>query len=233
MSAAGPTSPAPAAPDSASRWNPASVLPRLPGLLIGLALFGLGIAMMVRAGVGLSPWEVFHQGISRYTGIPLGTVSIMVGVPVLAAWFPLGERPGVGTILNILMIGSTTNLFMGLIPAQTDLVIQVPLMLAGVVTISVGSGMYLASDLGPGPRDGLMTGLHVRYGWSIRRARTSIELLVLLAGFLMGGNVGLGTVVFALGIGPLVQVTLPFFDRDGRVSRRRRQALEAEGNEGD
>lgn len=220
-------------PAATSRWNPAAVLPRLPGLLIGLCLFGLGISMMVRAGVGLSPWEVFHQGISRLTGLPLGTVSIFVGVPVLAAWFPLGERPGVGTILNILLIGSSTNVFMGIIPAQTELVIQLPLMLAGVATISVGSGLYLASDLGPGPRDGLMTGLHVHYGWSIRRARTAIEISVLSLGFLMGGTVGLGTVVFALGIGPLVQVMLSVFDREGRVSRRRRRVLEAEGDVGD
>ena len=179
--------------------------------------------------MGLGPWEVFHQGIARITGLQLGTVSILVGIPVLAAWYPLGERPGVGTILNIALIGTATNVAMGLIPPAEGLPAQLAMMLAGVVTIAIGSGLYLASDLGPGPRDGLMTGLHLRFGWSIRRARTAIELIVLAAGFLLGGTVGLGTIVFALGIGPLVQVSLRVFDRDARVSRRRRAVLEARG----
>lgn len=219
----------PPVPTVPSRWSPAIVLPRLPGLVVGLVLFGTGIAMMAQANLGLGPWEVFHQGIARLTGLQLGTVSILVGIPVLAAWWPLGERPGAGTLLNILLIGTATNLALGFVPAPTDLALQLLLMLAGVVTIAAGSGLYLASDLGPGPRDGLMTGLHLRFGWSIRRARTAIELGVLLAGFLAGGTIGLGTVVFALGIGPLVQVALRVFDRDGRVSMRRRAALEARG----
>jgi uncharacterized membrane protein YczE len=216
-----------------SRWSPAVVLPRLPKLVLGLLLFGLGIAVMVQANMGLSPWEVFHQGISRLTGMPLGTVSILVGIPILAAWWPLGERPGVGTVLNILLIGTATNVGIAVIPAPDALAVRVVMMLAGVATIAVGSGLYLASDLGPGPRDGLMTGLHLRFGWSIRRARTAIELSVLLVGWIMGGTVGLGTIVFALGIGPLVQLALRVFDREGRVSRRRRIVLEAEGDLGD
>jgi len=216
-----------------SRWSPGSVLPRLPGLLVGLVAFGVGIGMMAQAGLGLGPWEVFHQGISRLTGIPLGTVSILVGIPVLATWWPLGERPGVGTVINIALIGTFTNITMGLVPAPTILAVQLAMMLGGVVVIAIGSGLYLASDLGPGPRDGMMTGLHMRFGWSIRRARTSIELTVLLVGFLAGGTVGLGTIVFALGIGPLVQVMLGVFDREGRVSRRRRAVLEARGEVGD
>jgi uncharacterized membrane protein YczE len=217
----------------ASRWSPAVVLPRLPGLLLGLVLFGVGIALMARAGLGLGPWEVFHQGIALLTGLQLGTVSILVGIPVLAAWYPLGERPGVGTILNIAIIGTATNVAMGIIPAAQVLALQVAMMLGGVATIAVGSGLYLASDLGPGPRDGLMTGLHLRYGWSIRRARTGIELVVLVLGFLAGGTVGIGTVVFALGIGPAVQVALRVFDREGRVSKRRRAVLEARGDLGE
>jgi uncharacterized membrane protein YczE len=220
-------------PEPTARWSPAVVLPRLPKLVLGLVLFGLGIAVMVEADMGLSPWEVFHQGISRLTGIPLGTVSIIVGIPILAAWWPLGERPGVGTVLNILLIGTATNVGMAVITAPDVLAVRVAMMLGGVVTIAIGSGLYLASDLGPGPRDGLMTGLHLRFGWSIRRARTGIELAVLLLGWLMGGTVGLGTVVFALGIGPLVQAALRIFDREGRVSRRRRIVLEAEGDIGD
>ena len=200
---------------------------------MGLVLFGVGIALMARAGLGLGPWEVFHQGIASLTGLQLGTVSILVGIPVLAAWYPLGERPGVGTILNIAIIGTATNVAMDLIPAAGELPAQVVMMLAGVGTIAIGSGLYLASDLGPGPRDGLMTGLHLRFGWSIRRARTGIELSVLVLGFLAGGTIGIGTIVFALGIGPAVQVALRVFDREGRVSARRRAALEARGDVGE
>ena len=214
-------------PTPPSRWSPSVVLPRLPGLVVGLLAFGFGVGLMARAGLGLGPWEVFNQGVSRQTGIQLGTVSILVGIPVLALWWPLGERPGVGTILNLLLIGTATNLTLGIVPAQSSLPLQLALMLAGVLTVATGSGLYLASDLGPGPRDGLMTGLHVRFGWSIQRARTAIELTVLAIGFVAGGTVGLGTLVFALGIGPLVQLALRVFDREGRVSRRRREAVEA------
>jgi uncharacterized membrane protein YczE len=227
----GPVSSAPSAPAApASRWSPAVVLPRLPGLLAGLIAFGIGIALMVEAGMGLGPWEVFHQGIARLTGLQLGTVSILLGVPILLAWYPLGERPGVGTVINIVLVGAATNVAMGIIPTISGQPQQLIAMLAGVVTIAIGSGLYLASDLGPGPRDGLMTGLHFRFGWSIRRSRTVVEVAVLILGFLMGGTVGLGTVVFALGIGPLVQVMLRAFDREGRVSTRRRAMLEARGS---
>ncbi len=219
--------------EPASRWAPSVVLPRIPGLLAGLLLFGIGIAFMAEAGMGLGPWEVFHQGIARQLGVQLGTVSIVLGIPILAAWYPLGERPGVGTVLNILLIGTATNVAMGVLPTITGQPQQLLVMLLGVVTIAAGSGLYLASDLGPGPRDGLMTGLHFRFGWSIRRARTAVELTVLVLGFLAGGTIGLGTVVFALGIGPLVQLMLRVFDRDGRVSKRRRAMLEARGTLGE
>lgn len=205
------------------------MLPRLPGLLLGLVLFGIGIALMADADMGLGPWEVFHQGIARMTGLQLGTVSILLGVPILLAWYPLGERPGVGTLINIVLVGTATNVALGVIPAAEGQPQQLLMMIAGVVTIAIGSGLYLASDLGPGPRDGLMTGLHFRFGWSIRRSRTAIEVSVLILGFLLGGTVGLGTVLFALGIGPLVQVALRVFDREGRVSKRRRAMLEARG----
>ena len=209
------------------------MLPRLPGLIAGLLLFGIGIAFMAEAGMGLGPWEVFHQGIARQLGVQLGTVSIVLGIPILLAWYPLGERPGVGTVLNIVLIGTATNVAMGVLPTVVGQPQQLLVMLLGVVTIAAGSGLYLASDLGPGPRDGLMTGLHFRFGWSIRRARTAVELTVLVLGFLAGGTIGLGTVVFALGIGPLVQVMLRVFDRDGRVSKRRRAMLEARGTLGE
>ena len=128
---------------------------------------------MAAAGQGLGPWEVFHQGISRQTGIPLGTVSIILGVPILLMWLPLREQPGIGTVLNIVLIGVATNAALTLLPTPPDLAPQLAMMALGVVTIGVASGLYLSTDLGAGPRDGLMTGLHHRFGFSIRRARTA------------------------------------------------------------
>ncbi len=212
------------------RWLSIAMLPRLPGLLVGLISFGLGIALMVQAGLGLGPWEAFHQGIGRLTGQELGTISIVLGLPILALWWPLGERPGIGTLLNVLLIGTATNVGIAVFPSPVaaGVAAQVGMMLSGVVVIGIGSGLYLAADLGAGPRDGLMTGIHHRFGWSIRRARTVIELTVLVAGFLLGGTIGVGTLVFALGIGPLVQVFLGVFDRGGRVVKRRAITLEAD-----
>lgn len=197
-----------------------TILPRLPGLLAGLLVFGLGISLMVQAGLGLGPWEALHQGISVRTGIPIGTVSILLGLPILALWWPLGQRPGIGTLINVVVIGMATNIGNALIPAQREPVAQVAMMLGGVVVIGIGSGLYLSADLGPGPRDGLMVGLHRRFGWSIRRARTLVELSALGAGWLLGGTIGLGTLAFAFGIGPVVQVMLGIFDRNGRVAAR-------------
>lgn len=203
------------------RFLSREILPRLPELVIGLVIFGTGVALMAAAGVGLGPWEAFHQGISRITGLPLGTVSILLGLPILLLWLPIGQRPGIGTVMNVLLIGSSTNLVLPRLPHPTELPFQVAMMGVGVVTIGIGSGLYLGADLGPGPRDGLMTGLHAKYGWSIRRARTAVELTVLTLGFLLGGSVGLGTIAFAFGIGPVVQWALGVFDRSGRVARRR------------
>lgn len=202
------------------RFLSASILPRLPGLLVGLIAFGLGISLMVQAGLGLGPWEALHQGISVRTGVPIGTVSILLGLPILLLWWPLGERPGIGTLINVVIIGAATNVGNALIPAQQEVVAQVAMMVAGVVVIGLGSGLYLSADLGPGPRDGLMVGLHHRFGWSIRRARTLVELSALGAGFILGGTIGLGTIAFAFGIGPVVQVMLGTFDREGRVATR-------------
>ncbi len=215
-------------PPMRQRFDLWAAVPRLPGLLVGLVLFGLGIALMAAAGLGLGPWEAFHQGISRHTGIPLGTVSILLGIPILALWWPLGERPGIGTVANVAVIGTATNLALAYLPTPAEVPGQLAMMLTGVVTIGLASGLYLAADLGAGPRDGLMTGLHHHFGWSIRRARTAIELTVLVAGFLLGGTIGLGTVVFALGIGPIVQFFLGIFDPSGRVARRRARTLEAD-----
>lgn len=208
-----------------------AALPRLPKLVVGLLAFGLGIGLMVEAGLGLGPWEALNQGIARQLGLEIGTVSVLLGIPILALWWPLGERPGIGTLLNVALIGTSTNavLFALPTPPPDAVALRLAMMLAGVGVIAVGSGLYLSTDLGPGPRDGLMTGVHHRYGWSIRRARTAIEIAVLAIGWALGGTVGLGTVVFALGIGPLVQVALRVFDREGRMGARRRARLEAEG----
>ncbi len=224
-----------ATPDMRARFDLRAAAPRLPTLIVGLVLFGFGIAMMVEAGLGLGPWEALHQVIARLTGIEIGTVSILLGIPILALWWPLGERPGIGTVINVLLIGSSTNVGIALLPTPDEgaLAVRLALMAGGVVVIAIGSGIYLATNLGPGPRDGLMTGVHRRFGWSIRRARTAVELTVLAIGWALGGTVGLGTVVFALGIGPLVQIALRAFDRDGRIGRWRRIRLEREGVVGD
>ena len=196
------------------RFDLRAAAPRVPALLIGLVLFGAGIAMMVEADLGLGPWEALNQGIARQLGLQIGTVSILLGIPILALWWPLGERPGIGTLCNVLLIGTATNVALGLLPTPSAdaLAARVILMLGGVLVIATGSGIYLSTDLGPGPRDGLMTGVHHRFGWSIRRSRTAIEVAVLVVGWALGGTVGIGTVVFALGIGPL---------RPGRAQRLR------------
>ena len=200
---------------------PRSIAARLPGLLAGLLLFGASIAVMAQAGLGLGPWEAFHQGISRQTGLALGTVSILVGIPVLILWWPIGVRPGIGTLLNLLLVGTATNLVLPLLPAPGGWIARLAMMLTGVAGIGIASGIYLAADLGAGPRDGLMTGLHHRFGWPIFAVRTAMEVGVLIAGWLLGGTVGLGTLVFAVGIGPIVQWALGIFDRTGAVLRRR------------
>ena len=209
--------------------------PRLPALMVGLVLFGLGIALMVEAGLGLGPWEALNQGIARQTGQEIGTISVLLGIPILALWWPLGERPGIGTLLNVLTIGTSTNVGIALLPTPPEAatVVRLTTMAAGVVVIAIGSAIYLSTDLGPGPRDGLMTGAARRFGWSIRRARTVIELTVLVIGWALGGSVGLGTVVFALGIGPLLQLALRVFDREGRVGAGRRVELEEAGAVGE
>ena len=176
--------------------------------MAGLAMFGLGIALLIDANLGAAPWDVFHTGVSELTGIPVGTVIIITGVLLLLLWIPLGESPGLGTILNAFAIGLFVDIFLPLLPEPEMLVPRLVMMLAGVVVIGAGSGLYIGAGLGPGPRDGLMTGLG-RRGVSIRVARTGIELLVMLAGVALGGSIGIGTAVFALGIGPMVHIFLP------------------------
>jgi uncharacterized membrane protein YczE len=185
---------------------------RLVQLYIGLILYGLSGALQVRSGLGLDPWDVFHQGLSRHLGLAIGTVVIMVGVAVLLAWIPLRQRPGVGTVSNVVLVGVSMNAALMWLPQVHELGWRITDMLSGVVLCGLATGMYIGASLGPGPRDGLMTGLARRTGRSIRLVRTGLEVTVLAVGWLLGGTVGLGTVVFALAIGPLVQVFLPLFE---------------------
>lgn len=177
-------------------------------LLFGLTLFGLGLALMVISDLGLSPWDVLHQGISRQTGIPIGTVVIITGFAVLLLWIPLHERIGIGTIANAIVIGLVLDGALLVLPETLEnVVLRWVALLAGVVIVAIGSGFYIGAGLGPGPRDGLMTGL-ARRGISIAWARAWIEITALVTGWLLGGTVGVGTVLFAFGMGPLVQFFL-------------------------
>lgn len=176
--------------------------------MLGLTLCGSGLALMVLARLGLGPWEVLHQGLSRRTGIPIGTTGILVGFVVLLAWVPLRERLGVGTLCNVVWIGLVIDALLAAVEPPSGLAARVAALLAGVALVGLGSGFYIGAGLGAGPRDGLMTALSHRHGRSIRSVRTALELSALSAGWALGGTVGIGTVVFALGIGPLVQLWL-------------------------
>jgi uncharacterized membrane protein YczE len=182
---------------------------RLAQLYAGLVLYGVSMAMQVRAGLGLDPWDVFHQGVSDHTGLSFGTVVVITGVVVLLAWIPLRQRPGIGTVSNVIVIGVAVDVSLALMPAAGSDPVALALLLGGVFLNGVASGAYIGAGLGPGPRDGLMTGLVARTGGSIRVVRTSIEVTVLAVGFALGGTVGIGTVLYALSIGPLVHVMLP------------------------
>lgn len=195
---------------------------RLPRLLAGLALFGIGIALMVRADLGLSPWEVLHQGLAGRTPLTIGQVSIATSFVVLLLWVPLRERPGVGTMCNVVMIGLVVDATLAVLPPVEGLVLRWTLMLAGPVVIAIGSGLYIGVGLGPGPRDGLMTGL-ARRGWPVGVVRSGIEASVLVAGWLLGGTVGVGTVLFTVTIGPLVHRLLPRLALDDRYLRAGRR----------
>lgn len=181
---------------------------RIVRCVVGLAIFGVGIALLLDAHLGAAPWDVFHTGVSELTGLPVGQVTIITGVALLMLWIPLGETMGLGTILNAVEIGIVVDLVLPLMPEPDLLAVRTAMMLGGVVVISIGSGLYIGAGLGPGPRDGLMTGFAKR-GISIRFARTAIEVTVLVVGVALGGAIGVGTAAFALGIGPLVQFFLP------------------------
>jgi uncharacterized membrane protein YczE len=175
-------------------------------LLIGLAGYGFSMAVMIKAGLGLDPWDVFHQGLAGRTGLSFGTITAIVGVGVLLAWIPLRNRPGIGTVANVIVIAVVVDASLAVLPAPSALPIRIAMMIGSVVLNAMSTVLYIGAGLGPGPRDGLMTGLVARTGLSVRLVRTSIEATVLAIGWLLGGTVGVGTVVYALGIGPLVQL---------------------------
>lgn len=184
-------------------------LRRLVQLFAGLTLYGISMAMMVRSGLGLDPWDVFHFGVARHLPLTFGTVVIVVGALVLLLWVPLRQWPGLGTVANVVVIGLATDATLALLHAPQTLLPRWGLLVGGVVLNALAGASYIGSQFGPGPRDGLMTGIHARTGRSIRLVRTSIELSVLAVGWLLGGVVGVGTVLYAVLIGPLVQLFLP------------------------
>lgn len=182
---------------------------RVTQLLLGLTLYGVSMAMMIRSTLGLDPWDVFHAGLVNHVPLTFGQMTIVVGALVLLLWVPLRQWPGLGTVANVVVIGLAADAGLALIPAPESLWARVPLLVSGLVLNAVAGGLYIGSQLGPGPRDGLMTGFARRTGLSIRLVRTTIEIVVLAVGWVLGGPVGLGTVLYAVSIGPLVQYFLP------------------------
>lgn len=184
---------------------------RLIQLYAGLALYGASMALLVEAGLGLAPWIVLDEGLSELTGLTIGVTVIIVGAVVLVLWIPLRQRPGLGTVSNVLVIGLAMDATLGVVPEARALAVRVAVLVAGILLNGVATGLYIAAGFGPGPRDGLMTGLHQRTGRPIGRIRTAIEVSVVATGFAFGGTVGVGTVLYALSIGPLAQLFLRVF----------------------
>ncbi len=191
---------------------------RITQLLVGLFLYGFGIALMIRGAIGVAPWDVLTQGIALQTGWSFGLITNVVGVLVLLLWVPIRQKPGIGTVLNVLLVGPSAQIGLWIIPEIDDLFSRVVLFAGGLAMVAIATGLYIGARFGPGPRDGLMTGIHRRWGWKIWIVRTAIEVTVLTIGWLLGGNVGIGTLAFALLIGPMVNVTLPLL----RVPEARR-----------
>ncbi|WP_407697710.1 membrane protein YczE [Streptomyces corynorhini] len=184
---------------------------RLGQLYAGLALYGASSALLVRGGLGLEPWGVLHQGLAKLTGLSMGVVAIAAGAVVLLLWIPLRQRPGLGTVSNVFAVGLATDATLALVPAAHGLPVRIALLVAGIVLNGAATGLYIAARFGPGPRDGLMTGLHRLTGRSVRLVRTAIEVAVVVTGFALGGSVGIGTAAYALAIGPLAQFFLRVF----------------------
>lgn len=184
---------------------------QLTQLGIGLLLYGVSIALMLSAGLGVDSWDVFHQGLSQRTGIPFGWVIVGVSLLVLLVWIPLRQRPGLGTVANAVVVGLVADAALAVLPRPELLSWQLLMLTAGIVANGIATGLYIGAGLGPGPRDGLMTGLAARTGRSIRLVRTAIELSVLAAGWVLGGPVGFGTLLYAVSIGPIAQISIARF----------------------
>ena len=181
---------------------------RLLRLLLGLWIYGLAVALLIQGTLGAAPWDVFHLGLALHLPLSLGTVMVIVSIVVLLAWIPLRQMPGLGTLANTLLVGPFADLNLAWLPLPGTMPMRVAYVLTGTIACALATALYVGAHLGPGPRDGVMTGLSRRSGWSIRRVRTGIELGVLGAGISLGGTVGAGTLVFALGVGPLTQLFL-------------------------
>lgn len=194
------------------------MLRRLLQLYLGLSLYGISTAMFVRADLGADPWNVFHLGVAKLLAMDIGTVMLLTGALVLLLWIPLRQRPGLGTISNVIVIGLAADAALLLIPMLDSFTSRCLLLLSAIGVNAIATGMYIGAGFGAGPRDGLMTGINARTGWSVRRVRTAIELSVLLTGWLLGGTFGVGTVLYALAIGPLIQLCLPWFRQKRPVS---------------
>jgi uncharacterized membrane protein YczE len=184
---------------------------RLVQLYVGLYLYGVSLALMVLGDIGLAPWDVLHSGFIRHVPITLGQAVVLFSFVVLVLWIPLREKPGLGTISNAIVIGMSADLTLSMFDAPDNLAARIALMVGGILLCGFATALYIGAQLGRGPRDGLMTGLHRRTGLSIRLVRTGIEVAVVVIGLALGGTLGLGTVVFALTIGPITQWMMPWF----------------------
>jgi len=182
---------------------------RLIQLAVGLWLYGASMALQIRGALGLAPWDVLHEGLTKRTGLSFGTITIIIGALVLLCWIPLRQRPGIGTVANVVLIGVAVDVTLALLPVPTELFPRIVLLTSGIVLNGLAAAIYIGARLGPGPRDGLTTGFCARTGTSLRLVRTVIEVAVLTGGWLMGGTLGVGTVLYALAIGPLTQAFLP------------------------
>ncbi|MHA7274557.1 membrane protein YczE [Arthrobacter sp. TMT4-20] len=184
-------------------------LRRVPQLLVGLFCYGFAIAMMIQAGIGVSPWDVLGQGVALQSGLPFGVATNIIGLLVLLLWIPIRQKPGIGTVLNVALVGPSAEVGLAILPMPTELWAQILLFTGGLTLLALATGLYIGARMGPGPRDGLMTGINRKWGWKIWKVRTLIELTVLAIGWVLGGTVGVGTVAFALLIGPMVNAALP------------------------
>lgn len=191
--------------------DPIGMTRRLIQLFLGLALYGMSVGLMVRSNLGVNPWDVFHQGLSARSGLGLGTIIIIIGAAVLLLWIPLRQRPGIGTICNVFLIGIWTDVSLWLIPPVESVPLAWAMLIGGIILNGMAGGAYIGAGLGPGPRDGLMTGIVNRTGRSVRLVRTGIELIVVATGWALGGTLGLGTALYAVAIGPIVHFMLPIF----------------------